>query len=208
MKVLVADDHAIVRAGLTEIISEIDGITQIDEAENGEDVISMVDDNNYNLIVLDISMPKRSGIEVLLQLKKTNNKTPILILSLYPEGQYGKKILQAGASGFIEKHAEPDELKNAILKILKGGKYISQQLAAQLADDIFNKSESSLHDLLSLREFEVMRLIALGKTTKQIAEEMCLSSKTISTYRSRIIEKTKLNNNTEITKYCITKGLV
>ena len=208
MKILIADDHAVVRAGLIQIISELSEITHVDEAENGEQVISLVDNNDYKLIILDISMPKRSGLEVLSILSKSHPEIPILILTVYPENQYAKKVLQAGAAGFIAKHSEPDELKRAILKIAEGGKYISKELAEHIAFEMFGNKSQILHDALSLREFEVMRLLASGKSISTIASELSLSVKTISTYRSRIIEKTKLKNNAEITRYCISNNLV
>lgn len=208
MKILIADDHAVVRTGLIEIISEIPDITSIDEAENGEEVIDLVEKSQYQLIILDISMPKRSGIEVLTYLRKLYSKLPILILSVYPENQYAKRLLQAGASGFVAKHAEPEVLKEAISTILRGGKYISPQLAEHMAVDLFDSKDKAVHDKLSLREFEIMRLIASGKSLKQIANETYISVKTVSTYRSRIIDKTKLKNNIEITKYCVENDLI
>ena len=208
MKILIADDHAVVRTGLIQIISEIPEVSSLEEAEDGEQVINLVNKNKYDLVILDISMPKRSGIEVLNQLRKTYPKLPILILSIYPENQYAKRVIQAGASGFIAKHSEPAELKEAILKTVNGGRYISRELAEHLATELFEQRTENLHEILSLREFEVMRLIASGKSASQIASEIFLSVKTISTYRSRIIQKTKLKNNAEITRYCITNKLV
>lgn len=208
MKILIADDHAVVRTGLIQIISEIPEVSSLDEAEDGEQVINLVDQNKYDLVILDISMPKRSGIEVLNHLRKTYPKLPILILSIYPENQYAKRVIQAGASGFVAKHSEPSELKEAILKTANGGRYISNSLAEHLATELFDKRTENLHEILSLREFQVMRLIASGKSVSQIANEIFLSVKTISTYRSRIIQKTNLKNNAEITRYCITNKLV
>ena len=208
MKILIADDHAVVRTGLIQIISEIPEVSSLDEAEDGEQVINLADQNNYDLVILDISMPKRSGIEVLNHLRKKYPKLPILILSIYPENQYAKRVIQAGASGFIAKHSEPSELKEAILKSVNGGRYISKELAEHLASEIFESRSEILHETLSLREFEVMRLIASGKSVSQIANEVFLSVKTVSTYRSRIIQKTKLKNNAEIIRYCITNKLV
>ncbi|MCW8848343.1 MAG: response regulator transcription factor [Melioribacteraceae bacterium] len=208
MKILIADDHAVVRTGLIQIISEIPEVSSLDEAEDGEQVIVLVNQNKYDLIILDISMPKRSGLEVLTHLRKTFPKLPILVLSVYPENQYAKRVIQAGASGFIAKHSEPNELKEAILKTVNGGKYISKELAEHLAFELFEPRKENIHEILSLREFEVMRLIASGKSVSQIADEIFLSVKTISTYRSRIIQKTKLKNNAEITRYCIINKLV
>ena len=208
MRILIADDHAVVRTGLIQIISEIPEIAILDEAVDGEQVLQMIDKNDYDLVILDISMPKRSGLEVLTHLRKTFPKLPILILSVYPENQYAKRVIQAGASGFIAKHSEPAELKEAILKTANGGKYISKELAEHLAYEFFEPRVENLHEMLSLREFEVMRLIASGKSVSQIADEIFLSVKTISTYRSRIIQKTKLKNNAEITRYCIINKLV
>lgn len=208
MKILIADDHAVVRTGLIQIISEIPEVSRLDEAEDGDQVIIMVNQNEYDLVILDISMPKRSGLEVLVHLRKSFPKLPILILSVYPENQYAKRVIQAGASGFIAKHSEPSELKDAILKTVNGGKYISKELAEHIAFELFKPKVENLHEILSMREFEVMRLLASGKSVSQIADEIFLSVKTISTYRSRIIQKTKLKNNAEITRYCIINKLV
>ncbi|MBK8944135.1 MAG: response regulator transcription factor [Ignavibacteriae bacterium] len=208
MKILIADDHAVVREGLKQIVSQIDEIASITEAENGTQVVDLALKNKYDLLLLDISMPGKSGFEILSYLKQIKPELPILIISVHPENQYAKRVLKAGASGYISKFASPDELKHAILTSIKGGKYISSELAQELAMGLIKNRSDNPTEILSNREFEVMRLIACGKTVSEIADEICLSIKTISTYRSRILAKMNFKNNAEITKYCIMNSLV
>jgi two-component system, NarL family, invasion response regulator UvrY len=163
---------------------------------------------HFDLLLLDISMPGKSGFEILTYLKKAKPNLPILIISVHPENQYAKRVLKAGASGYISKFASPEELKKAILLSIKGERYISYELAQELAMDLINNKSENPIEILSNREFEVMRLIASGKTVSEIASEICLSVKTISTYRTRILNKMNFKNNSEITKYCILNSLV
>lgn len=207
-RILIADDHAILRKGLRRILTEINEGYDIDEASNGYEVIEKIRERDYDLILLDISMPGLSGLDALKQIKAENPKLPVLILTMHPEEQYALRSLKAGASGYLTKESVPDELMNAIRKILRGGKYISNSLAERLAFAIDEKTEKQPHELLSDREYQVFCLIAAGKGLTEIAEEMSLSVKTVSTYRSRILEKMKMKSNAELIHYAIKNKLV
>ncbi len=207
IKILIGDDHAIVRRGLKQIVEESHDMI-VDEARNGQEVLEKTRKNRYDILVLDISLPDRSGLDVLKQLKNTKPDLPILILSIHPEEQYAVRVLRAGASGYLSKDSAPDELAAAIRRVSQGRKYISASLAEKLAIHLDKSTEIPVHETLSDREFQVMCMIASGKTVTQIAEKLCLSVKTISTYRSRILEKMQMLNNAEITHYAIKNGLV
>ena len=207
IKILIGDDHAIVRRGLKQIVEESRDMI-VDEAKNGQEVLEKTRKNQYDILVLDISLPDRSGLDVLKHLKNTQPDLPILILSIHPEEQYAVRVLRAGASGYLSKDSAPDELAAAIRKVSQGRKYISASLAEKLAINLDKSTEIPIHETLSDREFQVMCMIASGKTVTQIAEKLCLSVKTISTYRSRILEKMQMQNNAEITHYAIKNGLV
>ena len=207
IRILIGDDHAIVRRGLKQIVEESYDMI-VDEAKNGQEVLEKTRKNEYDILVLDISLPDRSGLDVLKHLKNTKPDLPILILSIHPEEQYAVRVLRAGASGYLSKDSAPDELAAAIRKVSQGRKYVSTSLAEKLAFNLDKSTENPLHETLSDREFQVMCMIASGKTVKQIAEKLCLSVKTISTYRSRILEKMHMQNNAELTHYAIKNGLV
>ena len=192
IKVLVADDHTLVRKGLKQILLDAEDIQHVDEAKDGKETLNKVNEEDYDLVLLDISLPGRSGIDVLKQLKCTKPKLPVLILSMHPEEQYAVRSLRAGAAGYLTKESAPDELIDAIKKVAAGGKYITASLA----------------EILSDREYQVMCLIASGKTVKEIAEALNLSVKTISTHRSRILNKMRMDNNAQLTHYAIKRGLV
>jgi DNA-binding NarL/FixJ family response regulator len=208
LKILIADDHAIVREGIKQILAEIPDNVTTDEAINGQEVIQKVWDNNYDMILLDISMPGRNGLDILKQLKSEKPALKILILSMHPEEQYAIRALKAGASGYLTKESTPLELTEAIKKVSIGKKYVSSSLAETLASHLETTTEKPLHETLSNREFEVMCMIASGKTVKEIAGELSLSVKTISTYRTRILEKMNMKNNAQITHYTIQNRLV
>lgn len=208
IKILIADDHAIVREGLKQIISGTPDMAVVAEASNGEDVLEKVSANKYDVILLDISMPGRSGLDILRQLKVEKPKLPIMMLSVHPEEQYAVRALRAGASGYLTKESAPDELIAAIRKISQGRKYVSSSLAEKLAVELGIDVKKSRHELLSDREYQVMLMIASGKTVKEIAEELLISVKTSSTYRSRILEKMKMKNNAEIIYYSVKQGLI
>lgn len=207
IKILIGDDHAIVRRGLKQIVEESSDMV-VDEAKNGQEVLEKTQQTDYDILVLDISLPDRSGLDVLKHLRKIKPELPILILSIHPEEQYAIRVLKAGASGYLSKDSVPNELLNAIKKVSQGRKYVTASLAEKLVFDLEKATTRPLHETLSDREFQVMCLIASGMTVKQIAEKLYLSVKTISTYRSRILEKMNLKNNAEITHYAIKNELV
>ncbi|MCP2519421.1 response regulator transcription factor [SCandidatus Aminicenantes bacterium Aminicenantia_JdfR_composite] len=207
-KILIADDHAIVREGIKKILSEFSDIKVVNEAKTGKETIEKVRKEKLDLIILDISLPDRNGLDVLKQIKELKPNLPVLILSIHPEENYAIRTLKAGASGYLTKDKTPHELIKAVKKIFKGGKYITPSLAEKLAYELSRKNEKPLHENLSDREYQVLCMIASGKTIKKIAEELCLSEKTISTYRMRILEKMKMKNNAELIHYAIKHGLI
>jgi DNA-binding NarL/FixJ family response regulator len=207
-RILIADDHLVVRRGIRQILSDWSDSAVMDEACNGQEVLEKVHNNQYDLILLDISMPGRSGLEVLAQLKKDKPDQNILILSMHTEEQYAVRVMKAGASGYLTKESTPEELISAVERVSQGRKYVSSSLAEQLAFYLEAKTEKPPHELLSDREFEVLCLIAKGKTVTEIAEMLSLSIKTISTYRTRILEKMAMTNNAQLTHYAIKNNLV
>ncbi len=207
MKFLIADDHAIVRKGLIQLLREEFTTAEVAEVTNGNEVLEEVRKQLWDAILLDISMPGRNGIEILKQLRTNGIKTPVLIVSMYPEEQYAIRALRAGASGFLSKESANEELLAAVHKILSGRKYISASIADKLADQLAETGEILTHELLSDREMQVLQLIASGKTVSEIAEEISLSVNTISTYRTRVLEKLSLHNNAELTRYALNHGL-
>ncbi len=208
IKILIADDHPIVRAGFKQVISDMPDMLVADEAGNGQEVLQLIGKKDYDLVLLDISMPGRNGLEILKDLKSEKPKLPVLILSIYPEEQYAIRALRAGASGYMTKASAPNELILAIRKISEGGKYISASLAEKLAYYLDGDATKPPHETLSDREYQVMLMIASGKTVTEIANELCLSVKTISTYRTHIREKMKMKNNAEMTLYAVQNKLV
>ncbi len=208
MKVLIADDHAIVRRGLKLILSEEFDRIIFGEARTGQEVLDLVWKQDWDIVVLDITMPGRSGLEVLKELKQLRPKLPVLILSMHSEDQFGMRVLKAGAAGYMTKENVPEELVKAIKKVLAGGKYISPGLAEQLAFNLEEDTGRPPHEKLSDREYQVMCMIASGRTVKEIADELALSIKTISTYRTRILEKLKMKSSAELTYYAVKNKLV
>jgi len=209
IRVLVSDDHALLRAGAKEIVLRGFQDAVCGEAANGEQVLAQVEAQKWDLVILDVSMPGRSGVEILGELKRLHPKLPVLVLSMHPEDQYGKRMLRAGASGYMNKDVAPDELINAIRKVLAGGRYVSPTLAEKLAMDLSSKDgELPSHETLSEREFEVLRMIASGKAVGEIAEDIHLSVATVSTYRARILLKMNMNTNAELIRYAIENRLV
>ena len=208
IRVLIADDHAIVREGLKQILLETSDIVIIDEAGDGPETLDKAFNNDYDIVLLDITMPSGSGLDVLKQLKSEKPKLPVLILTIHPEERYAVRVLRAGASGYITKNSPPNELIAAVRKVSQGGIYVSPILAEKLAFELKTDTNKPLHELLSDREYQVMCMIASGKTVKEIAEELLLSIKTISTYREHILRKMNMKNNVEITHYAIENGLI
>jgi DNA-binding NarL/FixJ family response regulator len=193
---------------LTEIlVRDLDEVV-CGEAENARQVIEQVQSREWDLIILDITMPGRSGLDALRDLRKLRPKLPVLVLSMHPEDQYGKRVLKAGASGFMNKESAPEELIKAIRKILAGGRYVSPALAETLAVQLNDETDRALHERLSDREFEVLRKIAVGRTVVQISEELHLSVPTVSTYRTRILEKMGLSTTAELIHYAVRNQLV
>jgi len=207
IRILIADDHPMFREGLKHILAGCPAFTVADEASNGQEVFEKVWNNEYDMVLLDIAMPGTPGLEVLKRLKSEKPKLPVLVLSMYPEEQYAVRVIKAGASGYLTKESASEELITAIRRISGGRKYITSSIAERLADDIESAAEKPLHDTLSDREIEVYRMIAAGKTTTQMAEELFLSVKTISTYRSRILEKMNMKTNAELIRYAIKNNM-
>lgn len=208
IQILVADDHAVVRQGVKQILADVKDMAVKDEAQNGSETLKKVTENEYDVVLLDISMPGRSGLEVLEDIKTQRPKQAVLILSMHPEEQYAVRALRAGASGYLTKASAPQELIGAIRKVAGGGKYVTSSLAEKLADELEIDTEKLPHERLSNREHQVMLMLAEGKSVSDIADELCLSVKTISTYRSRIMDKMDMKRNAELTLYAVHKKLI
>lgn len=208
MKILIADDHIVVREGLKQILKKLPDIKQIDEAINGTDALKKVAGTKYDFVILDISLPDISGLEVLKKFKLQNSMTPVLILSMHPEEQFAVRAFKLGASGYITKDRAGEELITAIRKISSGGKYVSPELAEYMAFSLDKSFEKLLHEKLSEREFQIMILLAKGNSTSEIANELFISEKTVGTHRSRIMEKMGMKKNTELTFYAMKNNLI
>ena len=209
IRILIADDHAIVRSGLKQIVTSAPDLEVAGEATSSQEVLALVHAQPWDLVVLDIHMPGRGGLETLKELKREFPKLPVLVLSMYPEDQYAVRALKAGAAGYLSKDSAPDELLTAIRRVLGGGKYISPAVAEQLAVAVnHTKTDKAPHELLSDREYQILCLIASGKTVSEIAAALTLSVKTVSTYRTRVLEKMQMKTNAELTHYAIRNELV
>lgn len=208
IKILVADDHVVVREGLKRILARSEDMKVVGVAEDGNQVLEGLRTMPVDVLVLDVSMPKCNGIDVLKQLKREGSKVQVLVLSVHPEDQYAIRVLKAGAAGYLTKESAAEELVNAIRKVHAGGKYITPAVAEKLAAGLALDHAQPPHELLSDREFQVLRMIGEGKTVSEIADELALSVKTVSTYRSRILEKLKFKNTAEIIQYAVREGLV
>jgi two-component system invasion response regulator UvrY len=208
MRVLIADDHAVVRRGLKAILADDFGKATFGEAKSSQEALAQVQKQDWDIVILDISMPGKNGIELLGDLKQIRPHVPVLILSVYPEEQFARRALRGGAAGYLTKESVPEELVKAVRKVLGGGRYISASLAEKLAWDLGASGDKPLHELLSDREFQVFRMIASGKGVKEIADELGLSVKTVSTYRARILEKTGMRTTAELIRYAIQNHLV
>ena len=207
-RVLIADDHEIVRCGLRDILTTRLGKVAVSEAKDAGEAINLLIEKEWDLVLLDINMPGRSGLEVLEQAQRLRPKTPVLVLTSYPEDQFALRAFKLGASGYITKQSVSDELITAVKRVLAGGKYVTASLAERFASCVGETGEQSPHEALSNRELQVLRLIAVGKSVKETAEELALSEKTIATYRTRIAEKLGLKTNVEIARYALKHGLV
>jgi two-component system, NarL family, invasion response regulator UvrY len=208
MKILITDDHAVLRRGLKQILEDGLGKLQFGEAANASEAVEAVAREHWDLVVLDITMPGRSGLEALKEIKSIKPNMRVLVLSVHSEDQFAVRVLRAGASGFLNKDSAPEELVKAVRKVVSGGRYVSSTLAEKLAVQLDRPADELPHQKLSDREFQVLRMIGSGKTVSAIAEELALSVKTVSTYRARILEKMKLNTNAEITRYAFENKLV
>jgi DNA-binding NarL/FixJ family response regulator len=207
-RVLIADDHAVVRAGLKQFLVEDRAISAIGEAATGRETLERLRAEPWDLVILDIGMPDRSGIDILQQIRALHDRTRVLVLSGYPERQYALNVLRAGASGFIEKGTAPEELLRAVKAVLQGRRYVSATLAEQLVGELDGNGDKPLHSRLSEREFQVFCKLAAGRAVSQIAAELCLSVKTVSTYRSRILQKMNFETNADLTSYALRNQLI
>lgn len=206
--ILIADDHAVVREGIKRILGDTQDIQVTAEAENGREAIEKLKANRVDIVLLDVSMPETNTVELLQQIKERYPKLPVLILSMLPEDQYAIRMLKAGASGYLTKASAADQLISAIRKVAAGGRYVSLALAEKLAFELNNGNGRPPHELLSEREYQVLCLIGAGKQIKEIADELSLSVKTVSTYRTRMLEKMSMNNNAELIHYTIRNELI
>lgn len=208
LRILLADDHSVVRQGIKQILANSIEKVTFGEAQNARDIRDLISNESWDIIILDLAMPDSNGIEMLKQVKHERPNLPILILSMFPEEQYALRAIKAGASGYLNKESAPEELVEAIHKILQGGEYISQSLAEQLIHYARNEEDLPPHKYLSDREYQVLCMIASGKEIREIASELSLSVKTISTYRARLLLKMSMKTNAEITYYAIKNGLI
>ena len=207
IKIIIADDHPLFRRGLKHALEETDDIEVACEADNGDELLSLIKGDEFDMVLLDIAMPGKSGLDLLKQLKSEYPKLPILVLSVYPEEQYAVRFIKAGASGYLTKESASEKLVEAIRKVADGGKYASQTITEKLAFD-FSDYEKPLHERLSDREYQVFGMISVGKSLTEIGKELSLSVKTISTHRTRLLEKMKMKKNAELIHYAITQNLI
>lgn len=208
LRILIADDHTVVRRGLKQILLDEFPGAKIEEVPDAEGLIKKVMQGKWDIVVSDLSMPGRSGLDALQQIKISHPSLPVLILSIHPEEQYALRALKAGAAGYLSKDTAPDELVKAVQKVLLGKKYISQSIAEKLANTLSAKADKFLHENLSNREFDVMKLLANGKSVSDIADILSLSVTTVSTYRARVMTKMNLKSNSDLTKYAIENKLI
>lgn len=208
MKILICDDHKIVRDGLKQILRQLQEVTLIEEAGDGKAAYNHLQKGSFDILLLDISLPDQNGLEILKSVKEKWPLTNVLILSMHPQEQYALRALKLGASGYLTKDTASEELLLAVKKISNGGKYISQALAENLAFNLNDDKNRQKHEMLSAREFDIMIRLSNGKSLQEIASELFISNKTVSTYRSRIMDKMELNKNTELTRYCIENKLI
>jgi two-component system, NarL family, invasion response regulator UvrY len=208
LRILLADDHAVVRQGVKQILAEAFAQATFGEAQNAYELLKLVGSERWDIVVLDLAMPGGNGLEALKQIKHDHPQLPVLILSMFPEDQYAVRTIRAGAAGYLNKESAPEELVQAIHKVLHGGEYISAAVADELVMYARNEDDQPLHKHLSDREYQVLCLIASGKEVKEISAELALSAKTISTYRTRLLEKMNMKTNAELTYYAIQNKLV
>jgi two-component system invasion response regulator UvrY len=209
MRILIADDHAIVRKGIRQLLAEEYPSAMIEEVGDSESLIARTNTENWDVVICDLDMPGRSGLDAMQQIRAMHPKTPVLIMSIYPEEQYARRLLKAGAAGYLSKDAATEDLAKAVRQVLLGRKYISPAVAAIIADDIGQDgTDKPPHESLSNREFEIFKLIASGKSVSEIADKLTLSSATISTHRARILAKMNRRTNAELTRYALDNKLI
>jgi DNA-binding NarL/FixJ family response regulator len=208
MRVLIADDHPIFRAGLKETLAKESDVDFVGEADNGQKALDLARKQRWDVVILDITMPGKGGLEVLQELRRERPKLPVLVLSAHPEDQLALRLLKAGAAGYLTKDKAPEVLLSALRKVLRGGKYVSESMTEKAVFQLASHTTESLHETLSDREFQVMRMIASGKTVKEIGKELFLSIRTVSTYRGRMLEKMNMKSNAELIRYALDNKLV
>jgi two-component system invasion response regulator UvrY len=208
MRILIADHHSVVRSGLRQILVDALPDTSFAEAENDGETLELINRESWNLVILEIDMPGRNGLELLQKIKELQPHAPVLIFTVYSEEQFGVPCLKAGAHGYLVKSALPEEVVRAAKKVIAGGRYLSAELAEDVAVQLHSPSENAPHDELSKREYEVMLMIAKGKALKEIADALDVSPKTISTYRKRILEKIRVESNAGLTRYALNQNLI
>jgi DNA-binding NarL/FixJ family response regulator len=208
IRIFITDDHSLIREGLKKIINDEKDISIIGEAGNAKDTMSFVLSKNIDILILDLNLPDKNGLDLLKELKSLKPELKILILSMHPEDRFAMRVLRAGASGYITKESVGEELVRAIRKVYNGGKYVSESLAEMLAFEIQGGGDKPIHEILSDREFQVLQMIASGKTLAEISEALSLAVTTISTYRARVLEKLNLHSNAELIHYAITNKLL
>ena len=208
IKVLIADDHAVVRRGLRQILSETSDILVAGEASTVQEVRELVRDQRWDVVVLDITMPGGSGLDLLTELRRLGPSPRVLVLTVYPEAQYAVRAIRAGAAGFLTKESAPEQLIAAVRKVAVGGRYVSNELAEALASLVAGEAQGAPHERITDREFEVFKMLAAGRTVSQVAQELALSVKTVSTHRTRILKKMEMKTNADLTQYAVRNALV
>ena len=208
LRILIVDDHPIVRQGLKQTLADATDVGEIGEASNGQGALDLVRESDWDAVVLDIGLPGRGGIEILKDIKRARPHLPVLILSMHPEELHATQVFKAGGSGYLNKESASDELTSAIRKVAKGGRYVSTSLGERLAQELAGDSERPVHERLSDREYQIMWMIASGKTVGEVAEQLFLSPNTVSTYRARILRKMNMKSNAELMHYAIAHHLV
>lgn len=208
LKILIADDHAVVRRGVRQLLLESVRPEVVEEAESAAEALRKAGERDWDIVILDVSLPGRTGLDVLAEIKRTKPGLPVLMLSMHPEDQYAVRALRMGAAGYLTKDQAPEEIARAVRRIISGGRYVSPSLAEKLAFALGPAGDQAPHEALSEREFEVFRLIASGRSVSEIGRDIHLSVKTVSTYRARVLEKMGLATNADLTRYAIKAGLV
>jgi DNA-binding NarL/FixJ family response regulator len=208
LRILVADDHAVVRQGLIQILTDAGGIEVVADVGNGNDVLRALDEHQVDVLLMDHDMPGKSGLDILVELRSLHPKLPVIILSIFPEDHYGPRFLKAGASGYLMKTSDPQQLISAVRIVAQGGKFASPHLTEKLISELHQDGDKALHESLSDREFQVFFMLASGKKLKDIADELSLSINTISTHRSRILQKMGMQGNAELIHYALKNGLI